>query len=77
MVITCRDEWSLGTPEDQPADFGSFDIGDRIGGRVLKVELECLAQVRESIVLAFAEARYADVKTSPVEGQALPPPKGL
>jgi hypothetical protein len=61
-AITYRDEWSLGTLESQPTDLGSFDLGDRIGGRVLEIELECLAEICEGIVLAVAEAGHVDIE---------------
>jgi hypothetical protein len=38
------------------------DLGDRVSGRVLEIELECLAKVCECVVLAFAEARHIDIE---------------
>jgi hypothetical protein len=61
-AITCRDEWSLGTLESQATDLWSFDRGDCIGGRVLEIELERLAEICEGIVLAVAEAGHVDIE---------------
>jgi hypothetical protein len=58
-----RDEQSLGTLESQTTDLGSFDLGDRIRGSVLEIELERLTQICERVVLAVAEARHVDVET--------------